>query len=207
VIWDRLDGEGTHQVETCMHFDPAVRVAQTSEGLVARHGDAGVVIRVLGPGDVAARLAQGGEGPEEGWIAPSYGHLEPAWVARFTVSATLPATLWQVYRLSPDQARGFQARTRPGRGGEGLVIEEPQASRWVIVSWHPGATVTLGELETDAQVLVATRNASSGEVRVDVLEGSHVKWCGREMWRSADRRPLESFQAHLPGLEPGEAAS
>jgi len=95
LILDRLEGEGTHQVEVFFHFSPGTAVAHgDSRGvLVSTEDGVHAVLRLVGADSLRAEIKHGGEEPDGGWIATSYGRCVPAPLVRFSGRVPLPISL------------------------------------------------------------------------------------------------------------------
>ena len=204
VVRDRLEGTGAHRLETCLPFDPAVAVEAWEGGLLARVGDVGLAIWMVGPAVAAPCLSRGGSRPDQGWIAPSYVRREPTWVARLGVTAVLPVTLWQVHRPWRGEPSVARVRQRSEPGYEALWIEEASAVELLLHSESPGTAFEAGRLESDARALWIRLDRKSGEGEAEILDASFVRWDSRAVWRAGSGR--EHGRCRLPGLplEPAE---
>ena len=95
LIRDHLEGEGTHEVEVFFHFAPGTAFAQDDGRGVLISTDDGVhaMLRLLGTDPLRVEIKTGGESPDGGWIATSYGRCVPAPVVRFSDRVQLPISL------------------------------------------------------------------------------------------------------------------
>lgn len=95
VIFDEVLGEGSHRVESLFHFAPGLRVETDGENGVRTAMSEGANLRILvsSSHSVENNVVEGQEHPViQGWYAR--GHTkEPAPVASFAVTTTLPLTL------------------------------------------------------------------------------------------------------------------
>jgi hypothetical protein len=103
LIRDRLDGEGTHEVEVFFHFAPGTAVAiEDGRGvLVSTEDGVHAMLRLVGTDSLRAEVKRGGKEPDGGWIATSYGRCVPAPLVRFFGRVRLPLSLTFELRASP----------------------------------------------------------------------------------------------------------
>ncbi|RIK42585.1 MAG: heparinase [Chloroflexi bacterium] len=106
LICDRITGQGSHRVESLLHFHPAVQVmqtplanAQTPQGTVQRGVDQLTVVP-WGVQDVVSY--HGVVHPIQGWYAPEFGLQKKNTVWGLRREGVLP--LWLGYGLWPGQA-------------------------------------------------------------------------------------------------------
>ena len=92
VVCDFLEGTGSHDVEVTFQFAPGSLKLFPSHASFADHAD----LHWFAAVDLAARVHEGGTGPDGGWIAPSLGIKRAA--PRLVLSApmSLPAAIVSV---------------------------------------------------------------------------------------------------------------
>jgi len=199
ILCDRLGGRGTHIIEAFLHFAPGVSLRTMGAGYLAEIDDVRLGLLLLGPEKMNARVCQGGEGPASGWIAPAYGVRQPACVASFAFRVQVPTTLWQVLYPSRDPNPRLAATVLAGTGGEALVLGTPKRTDLLFVSHDAGRSADVGRLATDARLVRLRRDASTGRTRGALLQGSHVTWDGRDLWRGPSSVERAAFDADLGG--------
>ena len=95
LVFDRLEGDGWHDVEVFFHLAPGKAVVRangrsaqvsTAQGLYAQ-------VEAISGADVRAAVDLGGEEPHQGWIATSYGRKVPAPVLTFRGRLQFPVQL------------------------------------------------------------------------------------------------------------------
>jgi len=198
IIWDRLEGTGTHQVDAFLHFDPEVTLLPLEAGLLAHNGDVTLAIKVNGPSEIATHVACGEEGPEGGWVAPAYGQGESAPVGCFSLTTQVPATIWQVFYPALTSEPALSIARRQGEAADGLLVETSGRSDLLIVAHHPGRCVTIGGLKTDALLVWLWQESLSETVQGALLNGSYVSWFESDLWRAPLHVKHAAFEGHLP---------
>lgn len=95
LICDQLEGEGEHFVEIFFHFAPghAKVLADANSIVVEMEEDLKAQLKLINPGQLNFELQIGGEKPDQGWIATSYGCRKPAPLVRFHGHVRLPVLL------------------------------------------------------------------------------------------------------------------
>ncbi|MEW6751333.1 MAG: alginate lyase family protein [Candidatus Latescibacterota bacterium] len=88
VLFDRLEGQGTHQVESRFQFAPGL-LQLTGTRACTAFADANLLLEASGVWD-ELHVECGQEEPRGGWYSPAYGRLEPAPALSLSVRAELP---------------------------------------------------------------------------------------------------------------------
>jgi hypothetical protein len=107
VVIDDLHGAAPHGVEVRFQFAPLPTVREDEGWIRARGRHRGLLVRALAARPLSIRIAEGGTAPREGWFSSAYGRREPAPMAIYAVSGSLPlriATLVVPLRV-PDGPR------------------------------------------------------------------------------------------------------
>ena len=116
VICDRLEGEGTHILESFLHFHPDVTEVSAptqsdrDQVGVVTHGDA--TLRVLPWGLRNTRTYCGEDSPLQGWYAAEFGLNTRNTVWGFTENLQLPT--WSGYVLWPEASAAALEVTESG---------------------------------------------------------------------------------------------
>jgi hypothetical protein len=116
IVRDLLSGEGKHRLVWSFHFDAGIKLAVSDELTVETHCQDSANLVLQPVSDVPLDLAL-----EEGWISPSYGLKEKAWVARYSCHVEVPMSV--TFLLYP-----YRAKQRGGRAAAPLV--EAFEHRW-----------------------------------------------------------------------------
>lgn len=82
-IDDRVEGAGTHQVESFLHFDPRVRLVRAGDATFGVEAPGGVNLRITPSGFDGCRI-------EKGWHCPAFGRREANAVLIGTTRGELP---------------------------------------------------------------------------------------------------------------------
>ena len=89
VIWDEIEGQGQHRVDSFLHFNYDCQLTLNEQTIHCQFQNDHLFI--LSHGDLQeVDLQEGGTRPEEGWISPLYRHAQPAPQLRFSVTGPLP---------------------------------------------------------------------------------------------------------------------
>ena len=110
LILDRLEGQGAHFVEVFFHFAPgSAQLLPEGSGVRIETDDhVHAVLMMPDSRPLSAEVKSGGAGPEDGWIATSYGCRTAAPVVRFYGRLRLPASL--AYVLMPSRCECEELR-------------------------------------------------------------------------------------------------
>ena len=87
-IQDLVEGSGTHEVETFLHLDPAVRAVREGNRVVLTRRDISTPVDI----EFSFGECERSVGLAEDWVARGYGKREAGVVIKTTAQATLP---WQ----------------------------------------------------------------------------------------------------------------
>lgn len=146
----------TCRMESSFHFAPGELVCEDSQ--LFYNGKLAGLFAV--PGTAGARVAKGGEGPGQGWIARGYGEKEPAPVLRINLEQRTPVRLGIVFPLGAarDDLRGFEM----GEAGKDITVFNIRfANAEEKIYWNPlRRKFSLPDAslpETDAPVVLETR--------------------------------------------------
>jgi hypothetical protein len=158
IICDEFVGHGAHDLEVNFQFAPGASLTR-AEGTAVSYGDV-AALHWFASAPWTSALAEGGEGPDAGWIAPSLGVRQAA--PRLTLQCHCTAARTALLTILV-----------PGAVG-GLVVRRDGDAGPVFVS-GPGFTdaisVPVGALgRADAEALVAIERVDdSGAARVSRL--------------------------------------
>jgi hypothetical protein len=120
-----------------------------------------------------------------GWWSPAYGRLEPTTTIRVTCKDTAPFWIVSVFDLNPldpvtgvelmpvwteagSMAHGTAARISRGGSNDYVLFAEPKEG-------HDGTSWRVGELETDARMLLARVTRGSRVIALALADGSFVR--------------------------------
>ncbi len=104
IVVDEVDGSGEHLVESYLHLMPSTVKHDKQLLTVSRNS---VDLNILHLGDeMGVEIREGGEKPEDGWLAPLYRQSMTAPVVRFHQKTQLP--LLQYLILVPDNQAQFR---------------------------------------------------------------------------------------------------
>ena len=109
LLRDSLDGSGSHDAVWRFHFDPAVRATVHGYDVCLSWNDGAVWLMPIDEGGRSSKLSLA---LEDGWVSPGYGLKEPASVAiwRGTVSIPVGASfLFAERQLSRDERAAASA--------------------------------------------------------------------------------------------------
>lgn len=168
VIVDRVLGAGEHTISSMFHFTPGKLEVDADACAVHTLNSGGPNLDITGFSP-AARLsvskADGQTSPVQGWVATTYGVKEPAPVATFTVTSSLPASIAYVLQprkigsgvvrvigpapkqVSPDPTEPLSMLI----GGDMVVVQTSDVLHQVQV----------GSVETDARAFVEREHGKS----------------------------------------------
>ena len=102
VLSDRLQSAGRNEKATAyFHFDASValEIDRSKKQVVARNGDAGLLIRYFEDYEVLARRGEEGMGPESGWQAEGYGYKKSTWVLSIVIPLSQKIVLFPLLLL------------------------------------------------------------------------------------------------------------
>ena len=124
VLFDRLEGEGTHRIEWRFQYAPG-SVHLAGARLETAFDDANLLLEATGSWD-DVRLECGREDPRGGWYSPAYGRLEKAPALALEIEAALPLTYAVLLfpyrgRTAPAIAFSFDGHMATIEDGEGRI--------------------------------------------------------------------------------------
>ena len=156
LIFDRLEGEGEHFVELFFHFAPGrADVLPETDGVAVETDDhLHAVLKRLDSFPLSTEVKMGGAGPEEGWIATSYGRREPAPVVRFFGRIPLPISTACVLIPSRSKLPGLKFDHLPVACVNGPVDTE-LLSYWERLDKAEGLLQSAGDDVLRGQEMVA----------------------------------------------------
>jgi len=164
IVCDEFVGQGAHDLEVNFQFAPGAPLVQVTDGVVA-FGDV-AALHWFGGVRWNSHLADGGEGPAAGWIAPSLGVKQAAPRLTLRCRSDAPRTTLLTVLV-------------PGDGvGQALDVRREGDSATVVVT-GPGfadhVTAHVGGHERrDDQALVEVRRVDeSGAALVSRLPAPH----------------------------------
>ena len=92
IIWDRIEGEGTHRIESRFQFAPG-ELSLNGSSAHTCFDDANLLLWSLPSTDFTdVHVTCGREQPKGGWYSKGYGSIEPAPALSFSSSSSLPFT-------------------------------------------------------------------------------------------------------------------
>jgi hypothetical protein len=155
ILCDEFVGHGEHDIEINFQFAPGVPL-QIEDDRRARYGDV-ASLQWIGAAPWGARGCEGGDAPDQGWIAPSLGVRVPA--PRLTIETrTAAARTVLLTIVAPGGARGPAVQIGTD-GAQGLTVTGPDFSDRIHA---PLGSVE--RLQGDALVVVTTANGA-GDIR------------------------------------------
>lgn len=105
LVCDLLTGEGSHTLESLIHFHPEVAVMRTPDQRAGQPGGAvcrdGITLQIVPWGEQRVTTYYGATTPLQGWVAPDFGLEMKSTVWGFAQETTLPA--WSGYLLWPGE--------------------------------------------------------------------------------------------------------
>lgn len=91
IVFDRITGQGRHDVEWRLHLDPNWDVKQSREHVVTAMRDGSELeILWLSPHDTALEILRGSKEPMAGWYSRYYGSILPTTTVAASFSGRLP---------------------------------------------------------------------------------------------------------------------
>ncbi len=123
VVRDHVMGSGTHTIDRMFQAPPgaAVERPDTARFEIRAQGGAGLSIVLADPEPARIEVHEGGDGPDEGWVAPGYEQKVPAPLVRVRVTSALPITLYSIlvpFTSGPVRVMATLRDWSPERGGE-----------------------------------------------------------------------------------------
>ena len=91
LIFDELDGIGTHIVEEYLHFHPEIEV--TCEDAIVAKKSKRHILQIIPFGKPETRILQGELEPIQGWYSPEFGKKEPNPILLLRYEASLPVRI------------------------------------------------------------------------------------------------------------------
>ncbi|HEY6360381.1 MAG TPA: alginate lyase family protein [Vicinamibacterales bacterium] len=183
LIVDDVEGDGRHAAAAYWHFDPGWMVARDAPGrLRATHLEGERAWLLYDGGD--AWLAHGDEETGQGWFAPVYGTLVPAWTARITRDETVPfaAVTWLAAANTGSEPPPVLERIAAqceagGRAIAARVARDGRVSTFMLRLEEPASRDTrasgVGDYQTNARVLHCTEHRD-GTFVLDLVDASHA---------------------------------
>ncbi|MFC1712774.1 hypothetical protein ACFL6S_03845, partial [Candidatus Poribacteria bacterium] len=103
IVFDRVEGEGKHHVESRFQFAPC-ELRRDGSRVTTTHDDANLLLWACPSSPFSdIHIEAGQENPKGGWYSPSYGRIRPAPAISLSLETLLPfatATLLFPYRGS-----------------------------------------------------------------------------------------------------------
>ena len=193
LVADRVDGEGTHQLQTYWHIDPSWTMEPPTRK---------ASIHAVHPTGTSAAIASTADEQElffadptgYGWVAPVYGHVVPAPTVRHTQRAAAPVSILTVITASAVRARldvAWLSHQQPGDGfaREVALVNVENSSLLILLAWpdEPGPSrgrdlyrVRFGgaEFATDARFCVIRLSESGTPLSVLAVQVRRILWTG-----------------------------
>ena len=197
LIADRVQGDGTHQVQTYWHIDPSWRRDPTAQSpalhLVHENGTRAAIASTA-----EHRESFFGDPAGYGWVAPVYGEVVPALTVRHTQSGAAPLSVLTVVTgsHSPIHLRvTWLVRDEAPEDGcarDVAVVNTDDAALLVLLAWpderereHDSGERALyrvpfgrAEFATDARFCVFRVSKSGAPLSVLAVHGRRMVWTG-----------------------------
>jgi len=191
LVWDRVEGQGKHDVTLSWHAGPEYEVEIGPGGA-----------DLTGPGSLACRLiwVEGDDGwtatAEPGWWSQAYGHRSPAAVIRIrAVQASLPRSCVLGIVL---EGHGRLARLDADGGSVRCYkLESASTSAWVWFADAPGLWHR-GPLESDARVVCLERSNADGASWLTAFGGERLRVAERDVPVLADSKGAPGNRRLVP---------
>jgi hypothetical protein len=181
VVADLITGPGTHRASAYWHFDPQWHVEiQGGRALCLAEGDRAELFTANG----AIEAVCGDRETGLGCHSPVYGRVEPATTLRMTHAGVAPFWIISVFGWNPDNAiLGVDSVPVWATAG---VLEHATAIRiarttsldYCVIAEPAGgrpATWRVGEVETDARMLLYRMRGAAEITRLALVDGSMVR--------------------------------
>ena len=181
LVFDYVEGEGHHKVESMLHFAPMPVFIDEEQATFRTFNQSPANLEVIclpGPPRPGMSVICGQNDPVQGWVALGWGHPAPAPVAIMTWERELPL-LAGMLLIPYKEGRSAQLQV------ENLLCE---GSAWAgQVNWPDGRhdlillrfdgedEVKLDGLHTDARVAVVRMNAEGEVIATDYYGGTYLE--------------------------------
>lgn len=131
-VVDRLEGEGTHEVELHWHLAEDAQPAIEPDGsLRVRCGPLVMRLRCEGDTPLVLTLHRGEEHPPLGWISRRFDRKMPTWTARFAGHASAPASWTTRIEIDTDagipEPRAAAAGVQDINDLEAMALQDSQS--------------------------------------------------------------------------------
>jgi hypothetical protein len=171
IVCDEFVGQGAHDLEVNFQFAPGAPLVQVTDGVVA-FGDVATLHWFAGV-RWTPQLADGGDGPAAGWIAPSLGVKQAA--PRLTLRC----------RSDAPRTTLLTVLVPGGETGRALDVRREGDSATVVVTGpgfadHVSAPFTDRERRSDEALVEVRRVDESGAAHVSRLPAPHGRLVARE---------------------------
>jgi hypothetical protein len=186
LILDALFGLGEHLVERWFHFAPGAEPQISGrQAATQRRDHKNILLQDLGLRESALELAVGGEQPEQGWLAPSYGEKIPAPVLCMRLSGLMPMHLCTL--ILPFEAQAPEIEIRQN-GCHSTESQAPfflslRTARWEdrLVFNFTGRLQEINDLRTDARIAYIRQELDSRLAYATIVQGSQLELSGRRL--------------------------
>jgi hypothetical protein len=188
IIRDILVSDGFHEIALHFHFAPGVKVQAEADSFRARLGDTpveGAELRTV----VFAQ--NGGFVCEEGLVSPSYGRCKPATTCRF-VSRGRPGKSELVTLLVPWRTGEGELGASDVGARDGRLLEVRTARTRDLFAFPGSRGIKNDRMVSDGDCAWVRFDAGRETLHEFVLVGgSHLRFDGRELFRSDQRASRE----------------
>jgi hypothetical protein len=199
LILDALSGTGEHLIERWFHFVPAVNLQMSGRQVITQRRDhKNILLQDLGPHESTPELFEGGERPEQAWLANGCGGKTPAPVLclrRFGLVPTHLCTLILPFEAQPPEIESQQS------GHYGAESQIPfffrlRTARWEdrIVFNFTGRLQKIDDLCTDARMTYVRHELASRLAFATVAQGTRLELNGNRLL-SSDRAVDAKFSS------------
>jgi hypothetical protein len=181
LIFDRVSGEGTHDIDALFHFMPIRVHIDRSRVRTDREGQKNVEVVPLDAGSrLRPKLITGQTNPVQGWISNRENMPAPCAVYRKT-GVELPATFgWVIAPFGSGRSAGLTVRKVPAEGGHAFQLRWATGERDTVYwSWNPGSG-SFGSYETDATGAIV-RQVGRKVTYACAIEGTRLSGSGIDL--------------------------
>ncbi len=180
LVFDYVEGEGNHRVESMLHFAPMPVFIDEGQATFRTFNQSPANLEAIclpGPPRPEMSVICGQNDPLQGWVALGWGHPSPAPVAIMTWEQELPLLAGMLlipYKEGRSAQLALENLLCEGTAWAGQV-KWPDGRRDLILLRFDGEDeVKLDGLRTDARVAVVRMNAEGEVVARDHYRGTHL---------------------------------
>jgi hypothetical protein len=184
VVCDEFVGVGHHELEVNFQFAPGASLTLHTSSALARYGEV-AELGWVGTGRWTVHTAEGGDGPDQGWVAPSLGIRVPAPRLTLRCGTQAPRTHLVTLFAAPlvDTPR-VMTFAEEGDGGQLLLVRNEGGLQCV----GSGLVSRGTALDTDA--VLAAGLVGEGLVEGDCIGGTYAQIDGARLSALLTSRPV-----------------